>query len=475
MQLLPTHWVGTDAGIARDLNEDAFLWLGPNDTEGHGWLWLVADGQGGAAAGDLAAALLVTTFEDMWAESIDQTRDFSVAVRQIIGEVCARIAQIESAFDSLRGLCSAVAIVAHINGRMWTAHVGDCRVSRVRDGKLEALTVDHLEPTGATEIAGRRPTQADEVHRLSRVVGSQRVEPEVREIDDLRDGDVIFVTSDGIHGVLDTAAFVAVASAAERDAVDQIVAAAREAWSDDNLTAAVIRLVSVLPSATELPPRSNVTTLPGPLAPSRSAPADPPIEADPTRTLSFSPDVLRQLRAQPAPPSPQLSTGAATHQQAHSASAATSTLLFSRADLAALESSSTRTGLLAGRIVEAARRSAPGAPEPTSRVGNAASVGVRPAVAGVGAELSGARSPHERQAMKPANTERARDGGASETLAFDDEEPPRSFAPDYRKSLLLSAFVVVLALALLVFMRRAEHSSHSGSEDGVHEGSTSGE
>ena len=90
----PTHWIGTDVGLVRERNEDAFLWLGPNETEGNGWLWLIADGMGGESAGDVASALLTTDFEEHYDEAIEELRNPLPAIERCVQQANRRILQV---------------------------------------------------------------------------------------------------------------------------------------------------------------------------------------------------------------------------------------------------------------------------------------------------------------------------------------------------------------------------------------------
>ena len=59
-------WIDTDVGPTREHNEDGFAWLAPDQTGGHGYVFVVADGMGGAAAGEVASDIVLRTVESRY-------------------------------------------------------------------------------------------------------------------------------------------------------------------------------------------------------------------------------------------------------------------------------------------------------------------------------------------------------------------------------------------------------------------------
>ncbi len=356
----PSHWIGTDVGLVRDHNEDAFLWLGPDDTYQHGWLWVVADGMGGAAAGDLASALLISAMQEVYPEVVEQTRDPHRAMVAGIEDANRRILAAVETYPDLRGMGTTVAALAIWQDRAWVAWVGDSRVYWLHRGQLIQLTRDHTAASTLSEMGGVSRADAEKklgASTLSRVVGRPGLQVDIGggqplPIDDetfllCTDGVSAFVPEELLRHALDRLP--------ARDATEAVVELARRQWSDDNLTAAIIRNAPVPaergttrdrflawaagdpsavddqrtlmiqsvpePGAQPLPPRTNITGIPRITATARAAVPHVPGIAEATSltpemraslaatdsgsTSMFSPQQIAELNAAiGAPPAP---------------------------------------------------------------------------------------------------------------------------------------------------------------------------
>ncbi|WP_158548070.1 PP2C family protein-serine/threonine phosphatase [Desertihabitans brevis] len=228
--------VRSDVGAVRSNNEDS-AFAGST-------LLMVADGVGGAAAGEVAsasvtyvvsaAALLATPG---WAPDELLLQTFRFAHRQILDEAqaCAE-----------RWGMATTATAVLTDGRSVTiAHVGDSRAYRYARGRLTQLTRDdsflqdlldtgEVQPADAAAFAYR--------NLITKSIGQQG-ELEVAVVPvELRSGDRILVCSDGVSDVLDEVE-LARALSSERRAADDIVALALERGSSDNVTCVVADVV----------------------------------------------------------------------------------------------------------------------------------------------------------------------------------------------------------------------------------------
>jgi protein phosphatase len=122
----------TDPGRRRRHNEDAYVCQPP--------LFAVADGIGGAQAGELASSLAAAAVRD---DSSDGRGDGRRRVDELIQEANRRVYQRQSEDASLSGMGTTMTVALVEDGRVWIGHVGDSRAYLVRDGKLEQLTEDH--------------------------------------------------------------------------------------------------------------------------------------------------------------------------------------------------------------------------------------------------------------------------------------------------------------------------------------------
>jgi len=326
-----THWIGTDVGLVRTHNEDAFLWLGPDETADHGWLWVVADGMGGESAGDVASALVISAFRDLWADAIDELGTPYPAFERVLQEANRSILATTETYPDLRGMGTTVAALAIFDGKAWVAHVGDSRVYWLHNGRLEALTRDHTHVEALIAKGGLTREQAEsraDASALTRAVGRPKLEVDYGTMRPLPVVDETFLLcTDGVWSHAEAPHMqAALQNLPARDAVEAVVELARRGWSDDNLTAAVVRMkpptlsryatrdaflewaagsesdladsgTLVLqrpdPSQGELPPRTNVQHIPRVHAAEREREAAP----DPIASTSlYSPDQVAKWR-----------------------------------------------------------------------------------------------------------------------------------------------------------------------------------
>jgi PPM family protein phosphatase len=184
----------TDTGRRRRQNEDAFVCEPP--------LFAVADGMGGAQAGELASRLAAAAIEE---GALAIQGEESVA--GIVRTANARIFE-HSVRDPTAAGMGTTATVAFVDEEAETAaiaHVGDSRAYRYRDGTLEQVTTDH-SLVGELVRTGRLTEAEAAVHPhrsvITRALGTEAdVEVDTRTID-LRAGDVVLICSDGLSAMV---------------------------------------------------------------------------------------------------------------------------------------------------------------------------------------------------------------------------------------------------------------------------------
>lgn len=235
------HWLGTDVGLVRDSNDDAFLWLGPNETNGRGWLWLVADGMGGSGGGDVASSILVRTAEEIWPGLISTARDPWEALDRLLHSANDRILKY-AADHGLEGMGTTAACLTIVDGHAYVAHVGDSRVYALRNLSLKRLTRDHsVEESGSLQRKGLSDGPASSA--LLRVLGRPGLEVDFGDRTPVTITDEVFMLcTDGAWSALEER-FIegALQRLSAKDAVESLAELARLNWSDDNLTLGVVR------------------------------------------------------------------------------------------------------------------------------------------------------------------------------------------------------------------------------------------
>jgi serine/threonine protein phosphatase PrpC/CRP-like cAMP-binding protein len=214
-------FAATDVGRVREHNEDNYL------VDRKLSLFIVADGMGGHAAGEVASALAVRTVHEgikkerkkiedyvlagLSSTSPDSTpavstRDLLNMLEQAVLRACTRIHEESAADVAKRGMGTTLSAILFVGTKGFVAHVGDSRIYLVRDNKVQQITEDH---TVFNELIKRGKLSRDQIeaiaHRnaITRAVGVyERVEVDTLAID-VVPGDVFLLCSDGLHGYLD--------------------------------------------------------------------------------------------------------------------------------------------------------------------------------------------------------------------------------------------------------------------------------
>src|SRR5262249_8411556 len=138
----------------------------------HGHLFIVADGMGGHAVGEKAAAKAARDIPHLISKS---TNDATSALRKAYAEANAGIHSIGQENPEFRALGTTATTLWLRPDGVWVAHVGDSRAYRLRDGQLEQLTFDH---SAVWEIARRQGIRPDQLHGVKTNVILRSLGPE---------------------------------------------------------------------------------------------------------------------------------------------------------------------------------------------------------------------------------------------------------------------------------------------------------
>ena len=227
----------TDVGRQRNANEDA-LFASPG-----GGLFAVADGMGGARAGEVAAKAAVDELAGL--EERDQVRERELAT--VVEQANRRIHELSQSDESLAGMGTTMTTLAVGDADVAIAHVGDSRAYRLRDGELERLTHDHSLVDEMVR-AGRLTPEEAEVHPqrsiITRALGPEAQVEVERMTYPARSGDVYLICSDGLTTMVpeDALASILRGRSSLRQAAEELVKAANEAGGRDNVTVVLFRL-----------------------------------------------------------------------------------------------------------------------------------------------------------------------------------------------------------------------------------------
>lgn len=228
----------SDTGLLRERNEDRY-WMDPD-----GGVFLVVDGVGGHAAGELAAQTAVDAVRESLTGALGTAEE---RVRQAIALANDRIFAMAEADEGLRGMACVLTLAVVEGGEVTIGHVGDSRLYLIGNGVMHKLTSDH-SPVGEAEDSGElgeleamRHPRRNEVFRD---VGSRRRaagDPEFIEIlrRRFRPDAALLLSSDGLTDHLASAEVREIVERYQGDAagvVRELVEAANRAGGRDNIT-----------------------------------------------------------------------------------------------------------------------------------------------------------------------------------------------------------------------------------------------
>ena len=228
----------TDTGRRRLRNEDAFICEPP--------LFAVADGMGGARAGEVAARLAAAALEEAGTETRGEQ-----GVTALIVEANRRIWERALTDPATAGMGTTVpaALVDSRSGTVAVGHVGDSRAYLLRDGTLEQLTTDHSLVAELVQSGVLTPEEALRHPQRSAITRALGTEPSV-DVETLtvegRPGDLYLVCSDGVPVMLADEDIFAAIDESGRDpaaAAEALVAAANARGGEDNITVVLFELV----------------------------------------------------------------------------------------------------------------------------------------------------------------------------------------------------------------------------------------
>jgi len=244
-------WPATDVGRVRDHNEDAFL------VDKRLNLFVVADGMGGHAAGEVASQMASHTVREHLAERRDDLASFergqdtdpeviSRILEEAVRRACRAIHDEGVRDESKRGMGTTLDVLLVIGDRGFIAHVGDARIYLVRQGTVHQLTQDH---SLMNELLKRGRLTRDQIEKLDHKNAVTRAVGVYEDVDvdtlhlDVLAGDRFLLCSDGLHGYLEESELLSlVGDTADEEITGRLIELANERGGKDNITAIFVRV-----------------------------------------------------------------------------------------------------------------------------------------------------------------------------------------------------------------------------------------
>jgi PPM family protein phosphatase len=237
MLRISEHWADSNLGLQRQGNEDNFFVRAP--------LFVVADGMGGAQAGEVASEMAVKSFEPGLGDGAP-----SESLVRVIEDANRRIHDRSRSDEQRAGMGTTVTAAYVDEADVVVAHVGDSRAYLWRDGDLIRLTKDH-SLVGELVARGKLTEEQAEAHpQRSVITRALGPEPNVQvdvAVFNARAGDVFLLCSDGLTSMVNESKLKPILAASE--SLEQVgralIAAANEAGGRDNITVILFRLEEI--------------------------------------------------------------------------------------------------------------------------------------------------------------------------------------------------------------------------------------
>jgi serine/threonine protein phosphatase PrpC len=239
----------TDAGCVRQANEDSGRYVRPNDAETQsrkGTLTIVADGMGGHSSGEVASQMAVELISRNYYS--DKESNAPRALRKAIDSANAEIFITSMTNRKFFGMGTTIIALVLLNDKAFAAHVGDSRLYRLRDRKLELLTMDHsqvMEMVKQGIISFEEARNHDDKNVILRAVGTQPVvEVEMSDVFAVKPNDQFLLCSDGLCDMLEDEKIRRIWLDAKdvAEACEQLIEEAKRRGGNDNITVGIVHV-----------------------------------------------------------------------------------------------------------------------------------------------------------------------------------------------------------------------------------------
>lgn len=243
----------SDVGRKRSANEDSYL------ADGKLQLFVVADGMGGHAAGEVASRIAVESIEDFitytsndkeitWPFEFDETLSMAGnRLKSAIQTAHAKVLEATSQKKEFQGMATTVVAVLVEDGKAQVAHVGDSRAYMVREGKLIQLTSDHSwvnEQLRTGAITSQQARNHPYRNIVTRALGGPNpVDVDVSE-EPLQKSDIILLCSDGLNTMITDEQILDILTRNQDDlekACQELISTANQNGGEDNVTAVLVK------------------------------------------------------------------------------------------------------------------------------------------------------------------------------------------------------------------------------------------
>lgn len=234
----------THIGRVRSTNQDSYL------CDNKRGLYIVADGMGGHAGGEVASSLAVQNIRSFLdangqtsgANIEENSGAASVLIAEAINHASMKIYERALEEPTLKGMGTTATAIRTLGRSIACAHVGDSRLYLIRCGYIYQITTDHSLVSEQIRAGVITKEEAESHHLrnvITRSVGYQEQEDVDTYVLDLEDGDMLIICSDGLHGRVSEEFIANCCRKYGVLAVDHLIAEANQRGGDDNISVIV--------------------------------------------------------------------------------------------------------------------------------------------------------------------------------------------------------------------------------------------
>lgn len=285
----------TDTGRKRRRNEDSYVIAPP--------LFAVADGMGGAQAGEIASKLAAAALEDTDPGSLSGED----RVMSLIQEANRRVYERSNEDPSASGMGTTITVALVEDAGVTIGHVGDSRAYRYREGSIEQITEDHSLVNELMKSGKLSPEEAETHPQRSVITRALGTDPDV-DVDsftvETQTGDVFLLCSDGLTTMVDDDGILGLLEK-HRDDLDRatksLVSAANRGGGEDNITV-IAFAISDDGDTAQAPAVDPEDTMENVLAPQVDTMVIPPDQVEHVFVEPGSPEAEAVTRREPISP-----------------------------------------------------------------------------------------------------------------------------------------------------------------------------
>lgn len=233
----------SDIGMVRSTNQDSYL------VDNASGVYIVADGMGGHAGGEVASQMCIHEFESKLQKEPPRFKtdtEYHIYLERTLNKACTKIYEMSLENPDLKGMGTTASCVIIRDKHLHCGHVGDSRIYLIRAGFIYQLSVDHSlvsEQLKAGLITEEMATNHQLKNVITRSIGYQEEEFVDTFSQKLERGDIVLLCSDGLHGKVTDQEIADVCIVDFSNSPERLIKLANERGGEDNISVVAIQIL----------------------------------------------------------------------------------------------------------------------------------------------------------------------------------------------------------------------------------------